>query len=118
MERPGADTTKLLSLSTLSYIPGDRTYWQSAILIHFTEQLLPVCKPYPLSFRLIQLMRSGALPDWINQDSLVFYDDLSLYPDFGGVVLAETESRRIADYLGSNKAIILQVCLIILLADM
>jgi hypothetical protein len=54
-------------------------------------------------------MKSGALPDWINQDSLVFYDDLSLYPDFGGVVLAETESHRIADYLGNNKAIILQV---------
>jgi len=52
---------------------------------------------------------SGALPDWINQDSLVFYNDLSLYPDFGGVVLAETESQRIADYLSTNKAIILQV---------
>jgi ribulose-5-phosphate 4-epimerase/fuculose-1-phosphate aldolase len=54
-------------------------------------------------------MLSGALPDWINQDSLVFYNDLSLYPDFGGVVLAETESQRIADYLCTNKAIILQV---------
>jgi hypothetical protein len=83
-------------------------YWQYAIPIPSTEQHLQVCK-FPQTLYMRKLTDSGALPDWINQDSLVFYDDLSLYPDFGGVVLAETESQRIADYLGTNKAIILQV---------
>lgn len=50
----------------------------------------------------------GRLPDFITQDSLVFYDDLAMYPNFGGVVLAEEESLQIAKYLGNKKAIILQ----------
>ncbi|WVQ79358.1 hypothetical protein IAT38_001455 [Cryptococcus sp. DSM 104549] len=50
----------------------------------------------------------GRLPSFITQDSLVFYDDIALYPSFGGVVLAEEESRHIAEYLGNKKAIILQ----------
>ncbi|WWD02340.1 hypothetical protein V865_000379 [Kwoniella europaea PYCC6329] len=50
----------------------------------------------------------GRLPDYITQDSLVFYDDIALYPAFGGVVLADEESAHIADYLGKKKAIILQ----------
>lgn len=50
----------------------------------------------------------GVLPQWITQDSLVFYDDLALYPNFGGVVLAAEESEHIADHLGQKKAIILQ----------
>ncbi|WVW85895.1 hypothetical protein I302_107933 [Kwoniella bestiolae CBS 10118] len=50
----------------------------------------------------------GRLPEFITQDSLVFYDDIALYPAFGGVVLAEEESAHIAEYLGTKKAIILQ----------
>lgn len=30
----------------------------------------------------------------------MFYDDLSVYPALGGVVFAEEEGERIADYLG------------------
>lgn len=43
------------------------------------------------------------------QDSCMFYKDLSVYPSFGGIVLAKEEGQRIADNLGpTNKNIILQ----------
>lgn len=39
----------------------------------------------------------------------MFYDDLSVYPAFGGVVFAREEGRRIAEYLGpKNKNLIMQ----------
>jgi ribulose-5-phosphate 4-epimerase/fuculose-1-phosphate aldolase len=39
----------------------------------------------------------------------MFYDDLSVYPNFGGVVLAREEGLRLADALGAtNKNMILQ----------
>ena len=116
----------------ISGASGSR-YNQAAFAIHAVihnrrPDVLAVCHSHSLYgtafaslyvFRIppfpVELTISGALPDWINQDSLVFYDDLSLYPDFGGVVLAETESHRIADYLGTNKAIILQVRLTFIL---
>lgn len=42
-------------------------------------------------------------------DSCMFYDDLSVYPAFGGVVFAQEEGERIADYLGpKNKNLIMQ----------
>ncbi|KAL0941361.1 class ii aldolase adducin domain-containing protein [Colletotrichum truncatum] len=47
--------------------------------------------------------------EMLNQDSCMFYNDLSVYPSFGGVVLAKEEGQRIADHLGpTNKNIILQ----------
>ncbi|KAJ5973673.1 hypothetical protein N7481_010883 [Penicillium waksmanii] len=51
----------------------------------------------------------GKSIDMINQDSCMFYDDLSVYPAFGGVVFAQQEGQRIADYLGpNNKNLIMQ----------
>ncbi|CAI7652884.1 unnamed protein product [Penicillium pancosmium] len=51
----------------------------------------------------------GKSIDMINQDSCMFYDDLSVYPAFGGVVFAQQEGQRIADYLGlKNKNLIMQ----------
>lgn len=44
----------------------------------------------------------------ITQDSLRFYKDHSVYPQFGGAVLDREEGKRIASYLGDGKAIILQ----------
>ena len=39
----------------------------------------------------------------------MFYDDLSVYPAFRGVVFAQEEGERIADYLGpENKNLIMQ----------
>ncbi|KAJ5469132.1 hypothetical protein N7475_006884 [Penicillium sp. IBT 31633x] len=44
-----------------------------------------------------------------NLDTCMFFDDLSVYPAFGGVFFAEGEGQRIADYLGpKNKNLIMQ----------
>ncbi|KAK2758875.1 class II aldolase adducin domain-containing protein [Colletotrichum kahawae] len=51
----------------------------------------------------------GTPIDMLNQDSCMFYNDLSVYTSFGGVVLAKEEGQRIADNLGpTNKNLILQ----------
>ncbi|KAF2171731.1 hypothetical protein M409DRAFT_63337 [Zasmidium cellare ATCC 36951] len=46
--------------------------------------------------------------DMITQDSLRFYKNHAVYPQFGGVVLDREEGKRIAEHLGEGKAIILQ----------
>ncbi|RGP76050.1 hypothetical protein FLONG3_5441 [Fusarium longipes] len=47
--------------------------------------------------------------EMINQDSCMFYDDLAVYTNFGGVVFAREEGSRLADALGATKKnIILQ----------
>ena len=46
--------------------------------------------------------------DMITQDSLRFYKNHAVYPQFGGVVLDREEGKRIASHLGDGKAIILQ----------
>ncbi|KAJ5545956.1 hypothetical protein N7494_003541 [Penicillium frequentans] len=47
--------------------------------------------------------------DMLNQDSCMFYGDLSVYPAFGGVVFAQAEGQQIAEYLGpTNKNLIMQ----------
>lgn len=50
----------------------------------------------------------GKTLDMINQDVCVFYEDHALYPNFGGVVIADEESANIVKYLGNKKALILQ----------
>lgn len=37
-----------------------------------------------------------------------FYEDHAIYDNFGGIVLAHEEGRKIASALGRNKAVILQ----------
>ncbi|KAF2008883.1 class II aldolase and Adducin domain-containing protein [Aaosphaeria arxii CBS 175.79] len=47
--------------------------------------------------------------DMLNQDSCMFYSDLSVYTSFGGVVFAPEEGKKIAAAMGSrNKNVILQ----------
>lgn len=46
--------------------------------------------------------------DMITQDSLRFWRSHGVYKQFGGVVLASEEGRRIAEALGNGKAAILQ----------
>ncbi|KAL4940184.1 hypothetical protein BDV06DRAFT_213712 [Aspergillus oleicola] len=47
--------------------------------------------------------------DMLNQDSCMFYNDLAVYPSFGGVVFSTEEGHRISDALGpTKKNIILQ----------
>lgn len=50
----------------------------------------------------------GRLLDPLTQDACSFYEDHSLFADYTGVVLATEEGQRIAQALGSCKAIILQ----------
>ena len=47
--------------------------------------------------------------DIITQDSCGFYKDHAVYKQFNGVVLDDEEGARIAECLGSKKALILQV---------
>ncbi|KAI9672089.1 MAG: hypothetical protein M1831_001902 [Alyxoria varia] len=46
--------------------------------------------------------------DTITQDSCAFHNDLAVYRNFNGVVLAETEGLNIAETLGQKKAALLQ----------
>jgi ribulose-5-phosphate 4-epimerase/fuculose-1-phosphate aldolase len=50
----------------------------------------------------------GRKLDPITQDVCAFYNDHSVYTDFGGVAVDLEEGARIAKALGNNKAVILQ----------
>src|SRR5210317_1778397 len=50
----------------------------------------------------------GRLLDPITQDACAFYNDHVLFDDFTGVVLDDSEGKRIAAALGDSKAAILQ----------
>ncbi|WP_424813416.1 class II aldolase/adducin family protein [Roseococcus sp. YIM B11640] len=50
----------------------------------------------------------GKLLDPLTQDSCAFYGSHSLFDDFTGVVLEESEGQRIAAALGPHKAVILK----------
>jgi ribulose-5-phosphate 4-epimerase/fuculose-1-phosphate aldolase len=51
----------------------------------------------------------GRAIEMLNQDCCMFYDDLAVYPGFGGVVFSHEEGQRIANALGPwHKNIILQ----------
>ncbi|KAL1584460.1 hypothetical protein WHR41_06261 [Cladosporium halotolerans] len=41
--------------------------------------------------------------DMLNQDSCMFYNDLAIYGNFGGVVFAKEEGKRVAEALGSSR---------------
>lgn len=50
----------------------------------------------------------GRLLDPITQDACAFYGDHALFDPFSGVVLQEGEGKKIAETIGSKKAVILQ----------
>lgn len=50
----------------------------------------------------------GRILDPITQDSCAFYQDLALFDDYTGVVLENSEGKRLASALGEKKAIILR----------
>ncbi|KAF1940939.1 class II aldolase and Adducin domain-containing protein [Clathrospora elynae] len=45
----------------------------------------------------------GKCIDMLNQDSCMFYNDLAVYANFGGVIIAKEEGTKLADALGSTK---------------
>jgi ribulose-5-phosphate 4-epimerase/fuculose-1-phosphate aldolase len=50
----------------------------------------------------------GQVIEPITQDACAFYQDISLFDDYTGVVLDVEEGRRIAAALGQNKAVVLR----------
>lgn len=46
--------------------------------------------------------------EMLNQDSCIFYNNHSVYNDFGGIVLSGEEGEHIAKAIGNNSAVILQ----------
>jgi ribulose-5-phosphate 4-epimerase/fuculose-1-phosphate aldolase len=50
----------------------------------------------------------GQLLEPLTQDACAFYEDHSIFEEFSGVVLDESEGQRIAEVLGHRKAVILQ----------
>lgn len=46
--------------------------------------------------------------EMLNQDVCVFYDNHSVYTNFGGIVLSGDEGEQIAKAIGNNSAVILQ----------
>ncbi|GAA5864775.1 hypothetical protein JCM8547_009228 [Rhodosporidiobolus lusitaniae] len=50
----------------------------------------------------------GRKIDTYVQDACAFHNDLAVYPSFGGVVLSGGEGAKIAEHLGSCKAILMQ----------
>tara|TARA_S200000501_G_scaffold369660_1_gene409492 strand:- start:365 stop:1150 length:786 start_codon:yes stop_codon:yes gene_type:complete len=50
----------------------------------------------------------GRKLDYITLDSCAFFNDHSLFNDFGGVVIDLDEGNRVVNALGNNKAVILQ----------
>lgn len=46
--------------------------------------------------------------EFITHDSCVFWDDISFYANFGGVVLVREEGENIVRSLGNKKALLLQ----------
>ena len=46
--------------------------------------------------------------DIITQDACAFHNDLAMYSDFNGIVLADQEGKSIAECLGGKKAALLQ----------
>jgi ribulose-5-phosphate 4-epimerase/fuculose-1-phosphate aldolase len=50
----------------------------------------------------------GRLIDPLTQDSAAFFEDHAVFAEFSGVVLDPSEGRKIAETLGTKKAVILQ----------
>jgi ribulose-5-phosphate 4-epimerase/fuculose-1-phosphate aldolase len=50
----------------------------------------------------------GRLLDTISQDACAFYEDHAMFHPFAGLVLTKSEGNRLAQALGSKKAVILQ----------
>src|ERR1700733_2000529 len=92
-------------------VEGDRPVNTAAFAIHSQGHAArPDCVAAAHSHSLHGKAWSslGRLLDPITQDACAFYEDHALFDDFTGVVYDNSEGDRIAQALGSRKAIILQ----------
>jgi hypothetical protein len=84
--------------------PVTHTHHMAVHGLHLGRKSKCLTKVY-CSFEIKTILFS----DGLFADSCYFYNDLSVYEGFGGVVLAKEEGERIAEALGPiNKSVILQ----------
>lgn len=92
-------------------VEGDRPVNTAGFAIHSTiHQARPdvVAAAHSHSIYGKAWSSTGRLLDPISQDACLFFEDHAVFPDYTGVVLDPQEGARIADTLGSCKAIILR----------
>jgi ribulose-5-phosphate 4-epimerase/fuculose-1-phosphate aldolase len=90
---------------------GDRPVNRAAFCIHSQvhqarPDVLAVAHAHSLHGKAFSSL--GLSLDPITQDACAFYQDHSVYTEYGGVVTDIEEARRLAAALGPNKAVILQ----------
>ncbi|KAJ2725632.1 hypothetical protein GGI07_001132 [Coemansia sp. Benny D115] len=67
---------------------------------------IAACHSHSMYGKAFSSLAREILP--ITQDACMFYNDHALFPGFNGVVADEAEGERMAETLGSKKALILQ----------
>ncbi|KAJ2591369.1 hypothetical protein H4R99_006778 [Coemansia sp. RSA 1722] len=67
---------------------------------------IAACHSHSMYGKAFSSLATEVLP--ITQDACMFYKHHALFPGFNGVVADEAEGERMAETLGSNKALILQ----------
>ncbi len=92
-------------------IEGDKPVNEAALVIHSAvHEARPdaVAAAHAHSTYGQVWSTTGKLLRPITQDSCAFYNDHSLFDDYTGIVYEDSEGKRIAEALGSNKAAILK----------
>ncbi|GAA1259254.1 class II aldolase/adducin family protein [Sphaerisporangium rubeum] len=92
-------------------VEGTRPVNQAAFAIHsMIHQARPdaVAAAHSHSVHGKALSALGQTVEPLTQDACAFYEDHALFDDYTGVVLDVEEGRRIAQALGSHKAVILR----------
>jgi ribulose-5-phosphate 4-epimerase/fuculose-1-phosphate aldolase len=89
---------------------GDAPVNQAAFAIHSQihaarPDVVSAAHSHSIHGKALSVLQQELLP--ITQDSLAFFEDNVVVPDFNGVVLDIEEGRRIARHLGANRAALL-----------
>jgi hypothetical protein len=109
--RPAANKySRLLYSSVIPYHAQAGTHHVSLLdsaIHHARPEIKAAAHCHSLSGKAYSAF--GLPIDTLTQDSCLFYDNLSVYNSFGGIVLAQEEGEQIAEALGpKHKACILQ----------
>lgn len=91
--------------------PDRQFYNEAAFAIHHAvhtarPDVEAACHSHSVYGRAFSTL--GKTIDMTTQDACTFYNDLALYDNFGGIVLAAEEGANVAKALGQKKAVILQ----------
>ncbi|KAI8321392.1 class II aldolase/adducin-like protein [Martensiomyces pterosporus] len=90
---------------------GRRPVNAAAFVIHSKihaarSDAVAACHSHSIYGKAFSSLGKPLLP--ITQDSCMFYNDHAVFPGFNGVVVDEVEGERMAEVLGTKKALILQ----------